>query len=409
MLNIGSSVYSPVLRLKEGEYTALGQLPTDVLARLLPLFVVPPPQEHDPELQRALTPSELIVMPGRRLGKHWPLRPCLLDPSYLYRKLGSDHASEWLPTLFRTAVAANARPILVSDLRTVEGKCFEAIRTTVRNVTHSFALRISLEELSRSDLRARIHSVLPKLVLKPQECFLILDFGRAEMSDPQVVGDILLAEFQKMMEIGLWGQMIWHGTSYPEKNPASSGQNAELPRNEWLAWNRASDLDTGLQKNLMYGDFAADSAKFNFSSGGIAPIPHYRYSTPTKWIVVRASIAARTKDAMKEVAARIVGSVHFAGRSFSNGDKYIADTAVDRDGPGNATTWRRVNTIHHLTRVVTDLGPHRGYQIVERIDTPEPEQPDLPFLPSAGSAIGDEPSVEETSHESPKTVGQSRK
>jgi hypothetical protein len=217
MLNIGSYAYSPVLRLKEGEYTALGQIAVDVLAQILPLFVVPPPKERDPELQRALTPAELIVIPGRRLGRHWPLRPCLLDPRYLFGRLGRRAASEWLPTLFRVAIAANAKPTLVSDLRTIEGECSEAIRTTIHNVTHSFALRISLDELSRSDLRKRIHSALLQLVLKPQECFLILDFGKAELSNPEAVGDILSAEFQKVMEIGLWGQVIWHGTSYPEK------------------------------------------------------------------------------------------------------------------------------------------------------------------------------------------------
>ena len=74
MLNIGSVVYSPVLRLKQGEYTALGQLPVEVLARLFPLFVIPPPKERDPELQRKLTASELVFIPGQRLGKHWPLR-----------------------------------------------------------------------------------------------------------------------------------------------------------------------------------------------------------------------------------------------------------------------------------------------------------------------------------------------
>lgn len=390
MLNIGSYAYSPVLRLKQGEYTALGQVSVDILAQLLPLFVVPPPKERDPELQRALTSAELIVIPGKRLGRHWPLRPCLLDPRYLFRKLGSRPASEWLPTLLRVAIAADARPTLVSDLRTVEGKCCEAIQTTVHDITHSFALRITLDELSRSDLQERIHSALLKLVLKPQECFLIMDFGKAEMSDPEAVGDILLAEFQKVMDIGLWGQVIWHGTSYPEKNPASSGRLIELPRNEWLAWSRANSLDTELRKNLMYGDFAADSAKFNFASGGIAPIPHYRYSTPKKWIVVRASDGADTKTAMKEVATKIVGSVHFAGRSFSSGDKYIADTATDKDGPGSAMTWRRVNTIHHLTRVVTDLAPGGGYKLIERMDVPEPEQADLPFQLSSDLASGDE-------------------
>jgi hypothetical protein len=112
--------------------------------------------------------------------------------------------------------------------------------------------------------------------LKPQECILILDFGKAEMSDPEAVSDILLAEFQKVMEIGLWGQVVWHATSYPEKNPASPGQLVELPRNEWLAWSRAITLDPELRKNIMYGDFGADGAKFNFASGGTAPIPHYR-------------------------------------------------------------------------------------------------------------------------------------
>lgn len=377
MLNVGSAVYSPVLRLKQGEYTALSQLPVNVLARLLPLFVIPPPKERDPELQRELTTSELVSIPGQRLGKHWPLRPCMFDPRYLFKQLGADKASEWLPELFRVAMAAHGQPVPVSDLRTIEGIAFDAIRSVIHRITHNLALRVTLDDLTRTDLRTRIHRALLKLGLKPQDCFLILDFGKAELSDPQVVGDILLAEFQKVMEFGLWGQVIWHATSYPEKNPANPGQLVELPRNEWLAWMRAIDLDAGLRKNLMYGDFAADSAKFAFGSGGIAPICHYRYSTPRHWVVIRASEVGTVKEAMKEIATRLASSVHFAGRAFSLGDKYIADTASGRDGPGNATTWRRVNTIHHLTRVVTDLGPQRGYQVVEREDAPEPEQSDL--------------------------------
>ena len=75
MLNIGNYVYSPVLRLKEGEYTSFPQTSQEVLARLLPLFVIPPPEEHDPEFQRQLTASELAVIPALRVGRHWPLRP----------------------------------------------------------------------------------------------------------------------------------------------------------------------------------------------------------------------------------------------------------------------------------------------------------------------------------------------
>src|SRR5690349_1203414 len=103
VLNIGSSVYSPVLRLKQGEYTALARLPVDVNARLFPLFVIPPPKECDPELQRHLTASELVSIPGQRLGRHWPLRPCMFDPRYLFKNLEIDRAAQWLPQLFRVA------------------------------------------------------------------------------------------------------------------------------------------------------------------------------------------------------------------------------------------------------------------------------------------------------------------
>ena len=83
MLNIGTAVYSPVLRLKQGEYMALGQLPLDVVARLFPLFVIPPPKERDPELHRPLTASELVLIPAQRLRLAWPFgRACSIRATF---------------------------------------------------------------------------------------------------------------------------------------------------------------------------------------------------------------------------------------------------------------------------------------------------------------------------------------
>jgi len=68
---------------------------------------------------------------------------------------------------------------------------------------------------------------------------------------------------------------------------------------------------------------------------------------------------------MKEVCARIVESGHFASARFSPADAYIARTAQGLDGPGSSTTWRQVNTTHHLTRVVVDVANVRGLAIAE--------------------------------------------
>ena len=79
-------------------------------------------------------------------------------------------------------------------------------------------------------------------------------------------------------------------------------------------------------------------------------------------------------DAMRNVSSQIIASGHFAGVTFSKGDQFIADTANGRDVPGGPMTWRKVNTVHHLTRVVSDIGAYRGYRILERMLEPEPQQ-----------------------------------
>jgi hypothetical protein len=354
MLPVDVQTYAPVLRLKEGEYKALGELVPSVSEHILPHFVLPPPKDRDPELGRALEPEEMPFIYGRRVGAFWPRRTCLIDPRFLFSKLGTEESVDWLPLLLKFATAAEARAIPVATLEDLEGPSLAGFHKAVLNFSHCIALRITLDDLGRPDLRSRIHRGLLSLVLKPSECVLILDFSNAELSAPEMVAEITLGAYQSVMEIGLWGRVIWQGTSYPESNPAAAGGVALLPRNEWRAWSIATRLDSNLQQNLMFGDFGADCAKFSFASGGI-PIRHYRYSTPESWFVVRGVSDASAASAMKGVASCLVQSEHFAGRNFSSGDAFIADTAEGVAGPGNATTWRQMNTIHHLTRVVKDL------------------------------------------------------
>jgi hypothetical protein len=67
---------------------------------------------------------------------------------------------------------------------------------------------------------------------------------------------------------------------------------------------------------------------------------------------------------MKNVFERILNSGKFSGAGFSEADAYIHDVANNiLSGAGNASTWRQLNTTHHITRVVTDIAKVRGIQI----------------------------------------------
>jgi hypothetical protein len=374
MLPLESQIYLPALRLKQGEYKALAELQSDLAAQILPHFIIPPPRERDPEKGRALTFDEIVHEAGRRVGRHWPLRPCLLDPRFLFGELYDSECVMWLPRLFKVATSAGSLAIPVVSLSDLEGARLAAFSAILSPQSAGIALRITLRNLGDPGLPTRVQSALLRAGTKPNECLLLLDFSGADLSEPQMVADYILTAYQQVNEIGLWGRLAVQATSFPEKNPSEAGGNSLLPRNEWHAWKHAANHEDNVRRNVMFGDFGADSSKFIFASGGRSPIRHYRYSTTESWFVVRGTDEHPVKEAMQDISLKIVNSDHFSGREFSHGDAFIYDTAHGLAGPGNPSTWRKVNTVHHLTRVVCDLAPLHGRKIWIGSSVPAAEQ-----------------------------------
>ncbi len=363
MEGLDSQAYCPVLRLKAGECDAMSLLASDVQARILPLFVLPPPSERDTELGRHLTSAELVAVSARRLGRAWPLQPCLLDPKFLFEKLDAGSAPVWLPELFRLARSHSANPWLVADLSDIERFMRNGAAALLSGSRAPFALRLRPGDIEDDSLSTRVQRVLLSLVRKPSESLLVLDFGNTDFSDAGVVAEVMVATLQRVMSVGIWAHVIWQATSYPESNPAPAGDMITLPRGDWIAYRQAWALDPAVKQNLMFGDFAADSAKFSFAtSKGIIAIAHFRYSTPDKWLVSRGAKDGKLADEMPKVASRITSSGMFAGRAFSRGDQYISNVARGI-GTGQARNWRCANTVHHLTRVSADVGALAGYAI----------------------------------------------
>lgn len=367
MYTIGHQSYAPVLRLKQGEYLALADLRPDVAGHVIPHLIPPPPKERDPEKGRPLTPDEMVHETGRRVAQYWPYRPCFLDPRFLFEPLGIDGSAAWLTTLFKVATDRGGRPVPMFALDDYEGDRFSGIGAVIDGVGVGLGIRLTLTDLVDINLRDRLHQVLLKRVrAKPDSCTLILDMTEADLSLPDT-HELLAAFYMQVMEVGLWHSVVFQGTSYPEKNPAAAGGRIEVPRLEWATWKGAALSDPIIQRGLLFGDFAADSAKFNFGKGG-RTIPHYRYAGPENWSVVRALKDVPLRTAMPELARSIVESDGFAGRGFSIADRMLQDTALALGGPGNATTWRRINIGHHITRVVADLASLLDFSIISHAE-----------------------------------------
>lgn len=374
-----NAIYFPVVRLKEGERNALISLPQAVTNRIAPRFVLPPPKEWDSETGHVLSQDEFIYASGRRIGKFWPLRVCYVEARFLFKEYGHDHSEIWLPRLFELARAANGLPIPVASLEEAVGPNSNAFKTAMpADMDVKLGLRVRFGDLTE-DLKGRVTAVLHMLEITSRQCVVFLDFADADLSEPSIVAEFLGSAVQTLQEVGVWSRIVFQGTNYPEKNPATAGKITNIPRTEWQAWTQLIASDPDMLKHIAYGDYVADSAKFVFGGGGI-PIRHLRYCDDENWIVARGLPDIPQAAAMQSVAKDILNSGAYMGRGFSSGDERIYQLANNPSGGGNAQIWREANTAHHITKVVSDLGKRYGFSLAPNVVEEESTQAVLELM-----------------------------
>ncbi|MEO6377901.1 MAG: beta family protein [Caulobacteraceae bacterium] len=371
-------LYVPALRMKAGELQGVRDLASDIADGTLPRMIVPPAADRDESLQLQLFEGEEVPDIGGPLGAHWPERDVLIEPTHLLDEFGRDTMGLWLPKMFERARAERARPIpLVQrrDLLTTNAGAYAA--SVDRSTKLQFGLVLSSGDIGDHEALAETLNLLASMRLAPEQCAILVDFHDADLSNPEVVTPIIGGALEYLRLAAPWQRVVFQGTNFPDKNPAEPDSDLLVPRNEWLAWKRAVAFDPETADYLLFGDYAADCAKLVFGGGGGAAIRHYRYTTSDAWYVQRGSSNGKHEEVMRKVCQGILDSGHFAGRGFSSADNFIFLTAKGRAGPGNSTIWRAVNTTHHITRVVTDVGRVRGRTFIQRSLEPVPTQPEL--------------------------------
>lgn len=360
--NVNPVLYSPALRMKAGELLGLKDLAADIADRILPRLIVPPPAERKGELEPELFAGERFPDVSKALSTHWTGRPVLLEATYLLREFGRERLGLWLPRMFDSARNANVHAIpLVSakHFRSDDAVHYQA--AIEFDAILKFGIVFSSGDLADDERVKQTLAQIERIGLQPQDCVVIADFHDAEFSDPDLVAPIVSGVLEFLQAAAPWQQIIFQGTSYPDTNPATPDSCEIVPRNEWLAWKKAVRFAPETAQHLTFGDYAADCAKISFKGGGAAPIRHYRYTTSDAWLVQRGSDSGTYARIMRDVCLKIEKNPQFSGRTFSAGDEYIYQTAHYDGGPGSAKEWRGVNTSHHITRVVTDIGAIRGF------------------------------------------------
>ncbi len=367
MLNRKKVIYVPALRMKKGELEGLSQLRTDVADCVVPLLIVPPAKERDSASQESLFPlGNDVPDVGGVVVKYWAHRQVFVDAFALFKEHGVDKASDWLPAMYARARSMGVLAIPAATLVDIEKMGPVAFKDAMSADSGlRFGMRIASGDLADPSIDERVGVVLADLGLTAAECAVFADFSTGvDLSDPLIVEPVIRGALEQLQTLGHWQLICFLGTHYPESNPAKPGKTFMQPRNEWHAWKAAVRFDPSTAQHMIFGDFVADSAKMDFKAGGAQPIRHIRYATDSNWLVVRGEAEGSDYESMKGVFQRVVDSGQFAGATFSAADAYIYDVARNNSPKaGSATTWRQLNTTHHITQVVADIAAVRKIPI----------------------------------------------
>lgn len=342
--------YVPVLKIKRGEKSALGQLNSRTRAQVTPLLEC---VERRPDKSPTVE-GHLDTMFNGLAESVRHFSQCFLDAG----ELTPDGAAAKQEAFDRAAQAGiNFTP--VTGLSRLEDRA-----AVVSYRSKGLALRVKREELEHGDLSRRLPDFLSRHEISPDEVDLILDLGSVEELVLAGISAMTAAFLAEIPTHQRWRTLTVLACAFPcSMGIVNRNSHVDVERTDWVAWKeglfaRRSELE----RLPAFGDYAIQhpSGVEGFDPKTMSISAAIRYAVDDNWLLVKGE-STKLRPASQQfpdLATRLVYghlSSRFAGAGHCAGCGAIKDAADGAERLGSPEVWRRIGTIHHITRVVQDL------------------------------------------------------
>jgi len=204
----------------------------------------------------------------------------------------------------------------------------------------------------------QISKLLNAIGLKTQDMDVLIDFATvASMRDvtrcvPSAIKMLVWANTN-----GPWRSVtIASGAFPPSISDLSLGVVTSLRRYDANLFSLVVAAGPVIQPD--YGDYAINNP-FLQPPAPRGPKPNLRYTSGMAWEVLREDTLLPGNQSFCTVCAKMVHSIHWAGRQYSAGDMEIERCSRQVGGAGTATQWLEWGASHHMAHVIdrlTNLG-----------------------------------------------------
>ena len=353
--------YVPSIRWRMGEYGALSQLDDRVKECVVP-FVTIPAIEYDFEEEKPKTSVQDHVEPFvRRLTSKWGTRAWIGVHDMIAKETmvnGSDvftYVFNELRSEFLFASAVPAIP-LYADARVVQ-----SVATIISHDKRGLGLSIRLEDLMKKGLNSRLNTLSADMDIDETAIDLFIDLDAPNFEPYCDFATSLTDKMATINNLGRYRNLILLSTAWPESNASIRVGASKIVRHDWLFYKMLVNAHLGDLRCPNFGDYTVVHPAFTaVDMRTIKSAGKLVYTDSDRWWIRKGAAFRDNPEQMHEHCAELSKMPIFKGASYSQGDQYIRDCAIQKVTASNLTRWKQVAINHHITHVVDDLASFFG-------------------------------------------------
>lgn len=365
--------YVPVMAAKRGEFTALTNLQSSASAKIIPFFELPSKKPEERLVEKK------IARTATNAGKAWLNRTAFLDISKWSSNARTEsgiHVVEYAFSQFRSKGVA-VLPVIGYD-RWDDPDYSQALKNIQQTYKTTPCIRLDREAINDDmhDLpyfTSRMDDIMAELEVGPNNCYVMVDFGDVSTTAvPDIIEDTEEA-VNTLRSMG-FGIVIVVGGSMPAGvNEAVDVPDAEgcIPRIEMMAWKAV--FSSMKDQGVVFGDYLIRNAEA--AEGVIAPHANakIRYTIENQCFIIRGH--SKKFDSLtiqhKDLAQKLVASVHYMNPTFSWGDSEIMNCSMGIKELRDATSMIAIDSNHHIHAVMAEVFEHQSKVIATTAANPE--------------------------------------
>jgi hypothetical protein len=357
--------YIPILKAKMGEFGAVRELSASQKVKLTPFFDVPPvPWDYVEDTPTKPLEDHLGAV-SKKVDDYWgQAHPFFIDLFAIELEERTNAGQHPLDCLLEDLIRRGLAPIPATGLDR-DDAYQRALANAVPTLKRGLCLRLLIEDIERyndENLLSELDELIQLSRLSPSKMHLLLDLR--DITAGQIESRVQLIErgLRHLPYMDEWDTVSLSASGFPldlsEQRPDT---DRNVLRAELCLWEQVRERCTNSARIPTFGDYAVAHPDLQeIDPRAMQMSANIRYTTERDWLLIKGRGVRKYRFSQFHGLSRLlVQRPEYRGPAFSWGDDYIDRCAREEAGPGNATTWRKVGTNHHLTMVVRERDQER--------------------------------------------------